>query len=87
MIKACLIQENFRNFIIHSKTFYLENIKLEILLQKTIETLNSKEIYKNKTKINYLSNKFVQIYQLLVESKTYDEIFLEKEITIKSFAI
>lgn len=44
MIKACLIQENFRKFIIHSKTFYLENLKLEILLQKTIENLNTKDI-------------------------------------------
>ncbi|RID58712.1 hypothetical protein BRARA_F01989 [Brassica rapa] len=34
LIKACSIQENFLNSLIHSKTFHLEHLKSEVLLQR-----------------------------------------------------
>ena len=51
LIKAFSIQENFLNYLIHSKTFHLEHLKSEVLLQKTLETLNSKDIKEKKFKL------------------------------------
>ena len=92
LIKAFSIQENFLNSLIHNKTFHLEHLKSEVLLQKTSETLNSKEIKEKISNLNKLFEKefcsdlptaFWNRKQHIVDLP-YDENFLEKEIPTKA---